>query len=88
MAEKPDNQKDFLELLVDYGKSRRTPPSPAPTPTPNPTPVPTPEPYPDWRALLPDDERYVLSLANAGSLGAIERLILHMKEMLDERSHG
>jgi hypothetical protein len=69
--------KTFIELLIDYNSGQGTT-----VPTPEPPPVVTPPP-PEWRAKLTDDERGILSLANAGQLGVIERTIVKMKRILD-----
>lgn len=76
----------FQKWLSDYSATVRagtsTPPKPPPVVSLPPT-IP-PLPVRDWRAELADDERTVLSLAKSGQLGALERAMLHMANILDE----
>jgi len=85
LANKPDNEKTLLELLLDYGKNGVFIPDPAPAQPPPQPPVGQPPTTPDddgledtdvphdpFLASLTDKQRLGRSLLKTGALDAIE----------------
>lgn len=76
LGDKPDNEKDFLALLIDYGKASANVQPPTTTP-------PTTPPAPVPRLVLTEREKYGEALYQSGGFAAVLEYFAALKRFAD-----